>query len=80
MFVDSCFCGAILASASTVLAFRHCVTHVDSARRPYSFYSRSLLFSRSLFLLLLSYILLYFGRTVADCTAVENHGGGIVMP
>ena len=25
-------------------------------------------------------ILLCFGRTVADCPAVENHGGGGVIP
>ena len=27
-------------------------------------------------MLLLSYFLLCLGRTAADCTAVENHGGG----
>ena len=31
-------------------------------------------------MLLLSYFLLWLGKTAADCTAVENHGGGIVMP
>ena len=80
MFVDFRFCGAILASVFTVLAFRHCVTHVGSAGRPRSLYSRSLSFSSGPFLLLLSYFLLCLGKTAADCTAVENHGGGGVMP
>ena len=68
---------AILASVFTVLAFRHCVTHVDSAGRPHSLYSRSLFLSSGPFLLLLSYFLLCLGRTAADCPAVENHGGGL---
>ena len=80
MFVDSCFCAAIITSVSTVLAFRRCVTRVDSAGRPNSFYSRSLFFSSDPLLLLLSYFLLCLGRTAAGCTAVENHGGGVVMP
>ena len=50
------------------------MTHVDSAGRPHSLYSRSLLFSSGPFLLLLSYFLLCLGKT-ADCPAVENHGG-----
>ena len=70
------FCGAIIASFFTVLAFRHCVTHVGSAGRPHSLYSRSLFFSSGPFLLLLSYFLLCLGRTAADCPAVKNHGGG----
>ena len=70
----------MLASVIIVIAFRHCVTHVDSAGRPHSLYSRGLFFSSGTFLLLLSYFLLRLGRTAADCPAVENHGGGIVMP
>ena len=77
IFVDSCFCAAIIASVSTVLAFRRCVTHVRSAGRPHFLCSRRLFFSRSLFLLLLSYFLLCLGRTAAGCTAVENDGGGL---
>ena len=50
------------------------------AGRPHSLYSRSLFFSSDPLLLLLCYILLCFGRTVADCPAVENQGGGVVMP
>ena len=53
------------------------MTPVDPAGRPHSLYSRSLFLSRSL---LLSYLLLCLGRTAADYDAVENHGGGIVMP
>ena len=68
--MDFCFCGAILASVFTVLAFRHCVTHVGSAGRPYSLYSRSLFFSSGPFLLLLSYFLLRLGKPEADCTVV----------
>ena len=75
--MDFCFCGAILASVFTVLAFRHCATHVDSAGRPHSLYSSSLFFSSGPFLLLLSYFLLCLGRTAADCPAVESHGGGL---
>ena len=56
------------------------MTHVNSAGRPHSLYSGSLIFSSGPFLLLLSYFLLCLGRTAADCPAVENHGGGIVMP
>ena len=77
MYVYFCFCGAILASVFTVLAFRHCVTHVGSTGRPHSLYSRSLFFSSGPFLLLLSYILLCLGKTATDCPAVENHGGGL---
>ena len=44
--------------------------------KPHSLYSRSLFLSHSPLLLLLSYFLLCLGRTAADCTAVENHGGG----
>ena len=51
------------------------MTHVDPAGRPHSLYSRSLFFSRSPLLLLLSYFLLCLGRTAADYDAVENHGG-----
>ena len=58
MLVDSCSCAVILASVFTVLAFRYCVTHVGSAGRPHSLYSRSLLFSSGPFLLVLSYFLL----------------------
>ena len=74
--MDSCFCAAIIASVSTGLAFRRCVTHVDSAGRPNSLYFRSLFFSSDPLLLLLSYFLLFLGRTAAGFTAVENHGGG----
>ena len=77
LFVDFSFCAAILSSVLIVLAFRHYVTHVDSAGRPHFFCSRSLFFSSSPFLLLLSYFLLWLGKTAADCTAVENHGGGL---
>ena len=52
------------------------MTHVDPAGRSLSLYSRSLFFSRSPLLLLLSYFLLCLGRTAADYDAVENHGGG----
>ena len=77
MLVDSCFCAVILASVFTVLAFRYCVTHVDSAGRPNSLYSRNSFFSSDPLLLLLYYFLLCLGRTAAGCTAVENHGGGL---
>ena len=84
MLVDSCFCAVILASVFTVLAFRYCVTHVGSAGRPHSLYSRSLFFSSGPFLLVLSYFLLCLDRTADDYPAVENHGGGrgvvIVIP
>ena len=80
MLVDSWFYAVILASVFTVLAFRYCVAHVDSAGRPNSLYSRNLFFSSNPLLLLLYYFLLCLGRTAAGCTAVENHGGGIVMP
>ena len=53
-----------------VLAFRPCVTHVRSAGRPHFLCSRRLFICLSCFLLCL-------GRTAADCTAVENHGGGL---
>ena len=76
ILVDSCFCAVILASVFTVLAFRYCVTHVGSAGRPHSLYSRSLLFSSGSFLLVLSYFLLYLDRTADNYPAVENHGGG----
>ena len=76
MLVDSCFCVVILASVFTVLAFRYFETHVGSAGRPHSLYSRSLLFSSGPFLLVLSYFLLYLDRTADDYPAVENHGGG----
>ena len=82
MFVDFCFFGAILASVSTVLAFRPCVAHFRSAGRPHFLCSRRLFFTSGPLLLLLSYFLLCLGRTAADCTAVGNHGGGggVVMP
>ena len=80
MFVDFRFCAAILASVFIVLAFRHCVTHVGSAGRPHFLCSSNLFFSSSPFLLLISYFLLWLGKIAADCTAVEKHGGGIVMP
>ena len=83
MLVDSWLCAVILASFFffTVLAFRYCVTHVDSAGRPNSLYSRNSFFSSDPLLLLLYYFLLCLGRTAAGCTAVENHGGGgVVMP
>ena len=73
MFV---FCGAVLASVFIVLAFRRCMTHVDSAGRPHFLCSRRLFFSSVPLLLLLSYFLLCLGRIAADCPAVENHGGG----
>ena len=41
--------------------------------------SRSLFFSSSPSLLLLSYFLLWLGKTDADCTAVENYGGEVVV-
>ena len=67
IFVDSCFCATILASVFIVLAFRRCVTHVDSAGRQHS---------SGPSLLLLSYFLLCLGITTADSPAVEKHGGG----
>ena len=51
------------------------MTHVGSVGRPYFLCSRSLFFSSSPFLLLLSYFLLWLGKTDADCTTVKNHGG-----
>ena len=75
MLVDSCFCAGILASVFTALAFRYCVAHADSAWRPHSLYSRSLLFSSSPFLLVLSYVLLYLDRAADDYPSVENHRG-----
>ena len=77
MLVDSWFYAVILAPVFTVLAFRYCVTHVGSAGRPHSLYSRSLLFSSGPFLLVLSYFLLYLDRTADDYPAVENHRGGL---
>ena len=79
MLVDSCFCAVILASVFAVLAFRYCVTHVGSAGRPHSLYSRSLLFSSCPSLLVSAYFLLYLDRTANDYPAVENHGGGVVI-
>ena len=76
MLVDSWFCAVILASVFTVLAFRYCVTHIDSAGRPNSLYSRNSFFSGDPLLLLLYYFLLCLGRTAAGCTAVKNHEGG----
>ena len=76
MLVDSCFCAVILASVFTVLTFRYCVTHVGSAGRPHSLYSRSLLFSSGSFLLVLFCFLLYLDRTADDYPAVESHRGG----
>ena len=76
MLVDSYSCAVTLASVFTVLAFRYCVTHVGSAGRPHSLYSRSLLFSSGPFLLVLSYFLLYLDRTADNYPAVKNHGGG----
>ena len=73
MFVDSCYCAAIIASISTVIAFRRCVTHVDPAGRPHSLYSRSLFLSRSLSL---TYFLLCLGGTAAGYATLKNHGGG----
>ena len=75
IIVDFCFYAAILASVFIVLTFRHCGTHVGSAGRPHFLCPRSLFFSSSPFLLFLSYFLLWLGKTAADCTAVENHGG-----
>ena len=49
--------------------------HVISAGRTHSLYSRRLFFSSGPFLLLLFYFVLCLGRTDADCSAVENHGG-----
>ena len=60
MLVDSCSCAVIFASVFTVLAFRYCVTHVGSAGRSHSLYSRSLLFSSGPFLLVLYYFLPYY--------------------
>ena len=71
------FCGTVLASVFIVLAFRRCMTHVDSAGRPHFLCSRRLFFSSGPLLLFLSYFLLCLGRTAADCPAVENHGGGL---
>ena len=64
------------------------MTHVGSAGRPHSLYSRSLLFSSGPLLLVSSYFLLYLDITANDYPVVENHGGGacdcdavvIVMP
>ena len=78
ILVDSCLCALIPASVFTVLAFRHCVTHVGSAGRPHSLYSRSLFFSSGPFLRVL-YFLLCLDRTADDYPAVENHGGGVVI-
>ena len=51
------------------------MTHIGSAGRSHFLCSRNLFFSSSPFLLLLSYFLLWSGKTDADCTAVENRGG-----
>ena len=75
MFVYFCFYAAIIASVSTVLALRHCVTHVRSAGRLRSLYCRSLFLSRSLSL---SYFLLCLGRTAAGYAALEHQGGGML--
>ena len=80
MFVDFCFCVAILASVFIVLAFRHYVTHVGLAGRLHFLCSSNLFFSSNRFLLLISYFPLWLGKIAADCTAVENYGGGVVMP
>ena len=80
IFVDFCCCATILASVFIIFAFRHYVTHVGSAGRPHFLCSRSLFFSSSPFLLLLSYFLLWLGKTAADSTAVQNHGGTILIP
>ena len=63
-------------SVSSVLAFWHCVTHADSARR--SLCPRSLFLFSGPLLLLLFYVLLVLclGRTAAVRPAIENHGGG----
>ena len=58
------------------MAFRHCVTHADSAGRPHSLCSTSPFFSSGPSLLLLYYFLLCSGKTTADCPAAKNHGGG----
>ena len=58
MLVDSWFCAVIIASVFTVLAFRYCVTHVDSAGRPNSLYSRNSFFSSDP--LLVCYIIFYY--------------------
>ena len=62
MLVDSCFRAVIIASVFTVLAFRYCVTHVGSAGRSHSLYSRNLLFSSGPFLLVSSYFSTIFGQ------------------
>ena len=76
MFVDFCFCAALLSSVFIVLAFRPCVIHVRSAGRPHFLYSKSLFFSSGPSPLLLSYFLLCLGRTAADCPASKIMGGG----
>ena len=78
MLVDSWFCAVILASVFTVLAFRYCVTHVDSAGRPNSLYSRNSFFSSDPLLLLLYYFLLCLGepRPVILLSKIMGGGGG----
>ena len=80
MLVDSCFCAVILASVFTVLAFRYCVTHVDSEGRPNSLYSRSSSFLATRFYY--CYIIFYYvwaePRPVVLLSKIR--GGGVVMP
>ena len=77
---DSCFCAAINASVSTVLAFRRCVTHVDSAGRPNSLYSRVCSFLATRFY---SYYLIFYyvwAEPRLIMLLSKTMGGGIVMP
>ena len=78
MLVDSWFCAVILASVFTVLAFRYCVTHVDSEGRPNSLYSRNSFFSSDPLLLLLYYFSTMFGQNRGRlCCCRKSWGGGL---
>ena len=80
MLVDSCFCAVILASVFTVLTFRYyCVTHVDSAGRSNSLYSRSSFFSSDPLLFYYCSIIFYYvwaePRPVVLLSKIMEGGG-----
>ena len=80
MLVDSWFFAVILASVFTVLAFRYCVTHVDSEGRPNSLYSRisSFLETRFYYCYIIFYYVWAEPRPVVLLSKIM--GGGVVMP
>ena len=76
MLVDSCFCAVILASVFTVLAFRYCVTHVDSAGRPNSLYSRNSFFSSDPLLFIVILFSTMFGQNRGRLYCCRKSWGG----